>query len=72
MGEPFVRSVELFGTGLVIEIYDYEKALEFIKIMKERHPVIEEKPDGSWRGEDFVIGITPIDFFSLENAGNPI
>ena len=67
-GGPFVRSVELFGTGIVLDIYDYEKAVEFIKIMKERHPVLEEKPDGSWRGEDFVVGITPIDFFYWENG----
>ena len=67
-GGPFVRNIDRFGTGIVLEIYDYAKAEEFIRIMKERHPVIEEKPGGSWRGEDFVIGITPIDFFYYENG----
>ena len=63
-----MNKVTNFGTGLVLEIYDYDKAMEFIRIMKERHPVLEEKPDGSWRGEDFIIGITPIDFFYYENG----
>ena len=67
-GGPFVKSIDQFGTGIVIDIYDYAKAQEFIKIMKERHPVIEEKTDGSWRSDDFIVGITPIDFFSLENG----
>lgn len=67
-GGPIVNKVTNFGTGLVLEIYDYDKAMEFIRIMKERHPVLEEKPDGSWRGEDFIIGITPIDFFYYENG----
>ena len=67
-GGPFVRNIDRFGTGIVLEIYDYTKAEEFIRIMKERHPVLEEKPGGSWRGEDFVIGITPIDFFYYENG----
>ncbi|MBO7563353.1 MAG: sigma-70 family RNA polymerase sigma factor [Clostridiales bacterium] len=67
-GGPFVRNIDRFGTGIVLEIYDYAKAEEFIRIMKERHPVLEEKPGGSWRGEDFVIGITPIDFFYYENG----
>ncbi|MCR5057427.1 MAG: hypothetical protein K6A81_02250 [Clostridiales bacterium] len=67
-GGPVVRNIDRFGTGIVIDIYDYAKAEEFIKIMKERHPIVEEKPDGSWRGEDFIVGITPCDFFSLENG----
>lgn len=67
-GGPFIRSVELFGTGIVLEIYDYAKAEEFIKIMKERHPVIEEKPGGSWKGEDFVVGLTPIDYITYANG----
>ncbi len=67
-GGPFVRNIDRFGTGIVLEIYDYTKAEEFIRIMKERHPVLEEKPGGSWRGEDFIIGITPIDFFYYENG----
>ena len=61
-GGPIVNKVTNFGTGLVIDIYDKAKADEFIVIMKERHPAIEQKNDGSWKGEDFVVGITPIDY----------
>ncbi|MBR3057909.1 MAG: hypothetical protein IKG93_08065 [Clostridiales bacterium] len=62
-GGPIVNKVTNFGTGLVIDICDKAKADEFIVIMKERHPAIEQKNDGSWKGEDFVVGITPIDYF---------
>ena len=62
-GGPIVNKVSNFGTGLVIDICDKAKADEFIVIMKERHPAIEQKNDGSWKGEDFVVGITPIDYF---------
>ena len=67
-GGPFVTQVERFGTGLVIDIYDRAKAEEFIEIMKERHPVIEQKPEGSWNSEDFVVGITPTDLFTWDNG----
>ncbi len=62
-GGPIVNKVTNFGTGLVIDICDKAKADEFIVIMKERHHAIEQKNDGSWKGEDFVVGITPIDYF---------
>ncbi|MBR5976056.1 MAG: hypothetical protein IK020_12885 [Clostridiales bacterium] len=66
--KTIVESVDRFGTGLIMDIYDRAKAEEFIRIMKERHPVLEEKPDGSWRAEDFVVGITPTDFFTWDNG----
>ena len=67
-GGARVKAVGYFGTGIILEIYDYDKAVEFINIMKERHPVLVEKPDGSWKGDDFVVGITPCDFMSLSNG----
>ena len=67
-GGPIVNKVTNFGTGLVIDIYDKAKADEFIVIMKERHPAIEQKNDGSWKGEDFVVGITPIDYFDYSKG----
>ncbi|MBO4688881.1 MAG: hypothetical protein J5636_10260 [Clostridiales bacterium] len=66
--ETRVDRIDRFGTGLVMDIYDRAKAEEFIQIMKERHPVLEQKPDGSWRAEDFVVGITPTDFFTWDNG----
>ena len=62
-GGPHIDKVDYFGTGLVIDICDTELADEFIEIMKQRHPVIEQKPDGSWKSDDFVVGLTPVDFF---------
>ena len=67
-GGARVKAVGYFGTGIILEIYDYDKAVEFINIMKERHPVLVEKPDGSWKADDFVVGITPCDFMSLSNG----
>ncbi|MBR6254519.1 MAG: hypothetical protein IKR22_03695 [Clostridiales bacterium] len=69
-GEPeaHIKSIDHFGTGLVIEIYDTAKAEEFLKIMKERHPVIEQKPDGSWRSDDFVLGMTPVNLSSYDGG----
>ena len=67
-GGPIVNKVTDFGTGLVLEIYDYDKAMEFIRIMKERHPVLEEKPNGSWKSDDFVVGMTAIDYITYKNG----
>ena len=67
-GGPIVNKVTNFGTGLVLEIYDYDKAMEFIRIMKERHPVLEEKPNGSWKSDDFVVGMTAIDYITYKNG----
>ena len=67
-GGPSVKEIKHFGTGLVLEIYDYDKAMEFIRIMKERHPVLEEKPNGSWKSDDFVVGMTAIDYITYKNG----
>ena len=67
-GGPIVNKVTNFGTGLVLEIYDYDKAMEFIRIMKERHPVLEEKPNGSWKSDDFLVGMTAIDYITYKNG----
>ena len=67
-GDPSVKEIKHFGTGLVLEIYDYDKAMEFIRIMKERHPVLEEKPNGSWKSDDFVVGMTAIDYITYKNG----
>lgn len=67
-GGPHIDKVDYFGTGLVIDICDKAKADEFIEIMKQRHPVIEQKPDGSWKSDDFVVGITPIDYFDFSKG----
>ena len=67
-GGPSVKDIQHFGTGLVLEIYDYDKAMEFIRIMKERHPVLEEKPNGSWKSDDFVVGVTAIDYITYKNG----
>ncbi len=67
-GGPHVDRVEFFGTGLVIDLYDKAFADEFIEIMKQRHPVLVQKPDGSWKSDDFVVGITPIDYFDYSKG----
>ena len=36
--------------------------------MKERHPVLEEKPNGSWKSDDFVVGMTAIDYITYKNG----
>ncbi len=68
ISEQRVNGIGNFGTGLVIDIYDRAKAEEFIRIMKERHPVLVEKGNGSWKAEDFVVGITAIDYITWDNG----
>ena len=63
-----IDRVEDYGTGIILEIHDPDKATEVIQIIKDKYGVESEKPGGGFAGDNYVVGSTYNNYMNISDG----